>query len=865
MDSPSFCLDKNAGSQYSAFMALNRKKRIITDILIGFAVLTALVIGISLGAALAAMNNIDIRRDFEEYEPALPTQILDRNGNLITEIFAEEKREIVPLNELPKNLIYAVIAREDADFFEHSGVSFKQFFRAVYNNVTGRYFSGFSTITMQVAGAHYADRREISITRKLKEVWYAFLMEKALSKNEILEIYLNEVYFGHNTYGVEAASQFYFRHSARELSVAESAILIIQLASPAFYSPINYPETARARQLDVLNTMIDKGFVSREEAEESFLAYWDSYDYERSNIASAYFDNNSRAPYFSEYVRLQLNNMLYGAVDINKDGYVVHTSLDLGYQAMADDIMTQAYANINTQYRSMSRERLDVVEDRYIPIIDLLSLTFNLEDIQVAGSQERKQAVQTFYNEINPTLNVLSALFGMNDLMKVSKTGLAKADTQSKKTTVEGALITLENNTGRILAMVGGSDYETKQYNRAVNALVQPGSAFKPLYYSAAISSRKLTPASRIYDGPVVFYDEGTNQAYEPENFLGTWEGSVRLRYALATSMNVPSLQVLDTVGFEAAIDRASRMLGMENQKNNKTLFPRGYALGLGVTALAPLNVARAFSTFPSQGREVEPLAIISVKDRQGNVVIEPEKERIRERQKRNTNDLIMSPQEAYVMTDMLKSTVEYGTLMRRRIGWGSVEGFDDVWQRIPMAGKTGTTQNWQDAWTAGFSPYMTTVVWFGFDTPGISLGRYLTGATAAGPVWAEFMTRVHKDLPDKDFTKPETGLISMKVCASSGLLPTNLCTSTVTELFLTGTEPRRPCDVHPFEVERDEEMLLKLQSSMLIEDVPLFELNLSEMGNLGDLRDYGIDLDQIGRDTPLNWEDSSDENPLLD
>ena len=830
-------------------MAFTKKRRIITEVLIGLALFTALALGTAMGVGLATMKNLDIRKDFEEYEPALPTQILDRNGSLITEIFAEEKRDIVPLGELPKDLIYALLSREDATFYQHNGVDFFQFFRAAFNIVTGRYFSGFSTLTMQVAGAHYADRSEISIKRKIKEVWYAFQLEKALTKNEILEIYINEAYFGHNAYGVESASQFYFGHSAREITLAEAAILVIQLASPALYSPINHPETARERQIDVLNQMVDLGYATREEADSSFNDYWDNYNYARSNIASAYFDNNSKAPYFSEYVRLQLNDMLFGAVDINKDGYVVHTTLDLAYQKTAEETMQWGYNDVNTRYRNQSSQRLEVVDERYVPIIDLLSLTFNLEDIMVAGSKERKEATELYYDQINPTLYTMSLMLGISDLRQVTIDGFQKADAQSKRTTVEGALISLENNTGHILAMVGGSDFETKQYNRAVDAIVQPGSSFKPLYYSAAISSRKYTPATRIYDGPIVFYNDETDDAYEPLNFLGEWEGSVLLRYALATSMNVPSLQVLDGLGFQPAIDRASRMLGMEDQKNNEVLFPHGYPLGLGVTAVAPINMARAFATFPSQGKEVVPIAIVSVEDRQGNIILEPEKDRLREKQKRGQEDQIMTPQVAYIMTNLLQSTVEYGTLANRRREAG---GFGDM----AMAGKTGTTQNWRDAWTVGFSPYMTTAIWFGFDTPGISLGRYLTGSTAAGPVWTKYMQAIHKNLEPREFDKPETGLITMRVCADSGLLPTNLCPRTINEVFLSGTEPRKPCDVHPFENERDDELIRKMQGLILLEDVPVNQMNFPDIlaplpGSAGNSGNQGASSDN--------------ENPLLD
>ncbi len=835
-------------------MVSDKKKRLRIEIILAVCIILAVLIGVILGRTLSEIRNIDIRADLQNYEPALPTQILDRNGNLITELFSDEKREIVPVEQLPKHLIYALISREDQYFYEHNGMSYKHFFRALYNIIAGNYFSGFSTLTMQVAGAHYADRREISLTRKIKEVWYAYQIEKALTKNEILEIYVNEAYFGHGTYGVESSSQFYFGHSARDITLAEAAILVIQLASPALYSPINHPDTARSRQIDVLNEMVDLGFCTREEADSSFAEYWDNYDYSRSNIASAYIGNDSLAPYFTEYVRLQLNDMLYGAVDVNKDGYIVHTTLDLDIQNSAQKIMDKAYREVNSKYKRSSNARYETVNEKFIGIIDLLSLTFNIGDIRVTGAKQKSIAIDTYYDSLNPTLYMLSSVFGLTDLNKTSITGFNKNKTRNQRDTIEGALITLENNTGRILSMIGGSDFETKQYNRAVDATVQPGSCMKPLYYSAAISSRILTPATRLYDGPVVFYDESGNP-YEPLNYLGDWSGSVLARFALATSMNVPSIQVLDKVGFNAAIERISKMTGLYDKRNNEVLFPRGFPLGLGVTALAPINMARAFATFPNQGKEIEPIAIISVEDREGNIVLEPEKERLREKQKRKGEDQIMTPQEAYVMIDMLKSTVEYGTLANRR---RYVGGFDGM----PMAGKTGTTQNWQDAWTCGFSPYYTTVVWFGFDTPGTSMGRGLTGATAAGPYWALYMKEIHQDLEPKEFAKPETGLIRVKVCRKSGLLPTNDCDEgTIEELFLVGTEPHRTCDIHKFEKQRDQELLQRLQDNLLIEDVPLNTFDVPQL----ELPDFLLDPDKKTKPGDQKKPDNPDYNPLLD
>ncbi|MFP4619182.1 MAG: penicillin-binding protein 1A [Spirochaetaceae bacterium] len=831
------------GGKTSDMRFYSRKTRILIQVLLIFTVVLTAGIGVSTGVVLAGLHNSDIRSDLREYQPAIPTQILDRDGELIAEIFSDVKRDIVPVNNLPKHLIFALLSREDASFFDHKGFSIRGTVRAAWNLIRGTYFSGGSTLTQQVSGRLYADRSKKTIERKLIELWFAFQMERELSKYEILEIYMNEMYFGHNTYGVEAASQFYFNHPAEEITVAEAAILVIQLASPSAYSPINHPERARARQQNVLEHMISLGYITAEEADISYQRYWDSYNYGRTNIASAYFDNTSKAPYFSEYVRLQLNDMLYGAVNINQDGFIVHTSLDLDIQKIAQEIMEKSYRRVNEQYNSKRKERLDIVEDSYIPIIDLLSLSFDIPDIRVSGAKAKKDSLDVYYNTINPALEMLSGMFGSNKINTVSKYSVEKERDRSSRSQVEGALVTLDNKSGHILAMVGGSEFETKRYNRAVDAKVQPGSSFKPFYYSAAISSGEYTPASRIYDGPIVFFDD-QGRDYTPMNYLGSWQGSVLLRDALANSMNVPSLQILDGVGFEPAIDRAADMLDMADRKDDKDLFPRSFPLGLGVTSVAPIDMARAYTTFPNLGRPSEPLAITRVMSRQGEDILNPEQERLRkQRHEEKQEDRVMSPQAAYVMLDILQSTVDYGTLRWRRINVGGFDG-------MPMGGKTGTTQNWGDAWTLGFSPYYTTAVWFGFDTPGNSLGRELTGATAAGPTWAEYMKRIHKGMEIKEFDKPESGLVNMEVCIKSGLLPTQECDKTKEELFVAGTEPKQFCDVHPFEQQRDTEMTQRLQSSFEMES---FDIDMS--GSAFD----GLSSDSLDSDYDFDDSDIDD------
>ncbi len=820
------------------------KSRLVTLILLGAGFLIAVTLGITLGLILGATRNIQQAGSLQEHKPALPTQILDRNGELVTEFFSEEKRELVSIDQLPRHLIDALLTREDRDFYKHRGFRLWYIIRAAMDIVTGRSFRGGSTLTQQLAGYLYADRKDISIKRKLVELWWALQLERDLTKNEILEQYLNTMYFGHNTYGVEAASQFYFKHSARDLTVAESAMLVIQLASPGRYSPINHPNRAKKLQEEILAQMVSLGYTPKEEAERSFQEYWSGYDYTRSNLTSAWFEREDKAPYFSEYVRQRLEEQLLGSMDLYKEGLIVHTTLDLSMQKTADQVMEKWIQVVNNQHQAQAASRLSVADATFLPIVDLLSLTFNIEGIRFAGAKQRSRGLVQFLDSVNPVMDLSASLFGLDGLKLASQAAYAKDALRSKKTKVEGALVAIESTTGRVLAMVGGRQFEaTNQFNRAVQSKVQPGSAFKPLYYSAAISSRKLTPASMIVDAPVVFWNDD-NTAYIPLNFKGEWKGRVLLRQALEHSMNVPSLKVLDTIGFDAAIERASRMLGITDPTEIELVFPRKYPLGLGIITVSPLEMAQAFATFPNQGRAVEPVAILSVEDRNGRILLEPEKELRSEQMRSGRAQQIMPPQDAYVMTSLLQGVVAEGTL-RGAAEW--VGGFGR-----PIAGKTGTTQNWSDAWTVGFTPQITTAIWFGFDERGYSLGVNQTGATSAGPAWAEFMKAAHEGLPVTDFSRPATGLVEVGVCAKSGKLPTKYCNEgIIKEIFLAGTEPREFCDLHPFEQERNEALKQTIKNSLLMGG----ELDQGGSGQ-PDIQDL-LNLDQPP--TP----DSG--NPLLD
>jgi len=792
-------------------MHFTGKRRTVVLLFAGLLFAVAAALGTALGLSLAANQNTRNMDELMASRPAIPSRLLDINGELITEFFSDEKRDIIPITSLPENQIYALLTREDAPFYKHTGVSLGGLIRAVINNalyvITNKgYFSGFSTLTMQVAGARHADRTDISISRKLKEIWWSYQLERRFSKEEILEQYLNSVYFGHNTYGVEAASQFFFGHSAVENSPAEAVMLVIQLAGSGLYSPIIKPDAARGRQKEILNQMVSAGHITTEEADTSFNTYWSNFDWSRSASDSPYFNRlaNDKAPYFSEYIRTKIEQYLFGQQDIYRDGYTIHTTLNLDFQREADKEVSQGLIKWNKAYRNDRDTKTDYASTDLVQTIDLISLVFDIPEIRVAGAREKRRAEEYFENELAPVMDMMAMTFGLSDLKTLTNITYKKTRSNTQMNNVETALITLGNENGYILAMIGGSEFNrNNQFNRAMDAKVMPGSAFKPLYYSAAISSGTVTPATRIYDSPRVFISpDGT--PYVPGNYAGRWSGYVLVRDALARSLNIPALTVLEKIGFDAAISRSAALLGITDPQEIGETFDRVYPLGLGTLSIAPIRLARAYATMANRGRAVEPIAIRYIEDRDGNIIVNPERELRESQEKRDMQ--IMSPQAAFIMTSMLQTTVARGTLAYAR---RTVDGFDGM----PIAGKTGTTQNWTDAWTMGFSPYYTTALWIGFDKRGNSLGRYQTGATSTGPVWARYMKTIHRDLPRINFPRPETGIVEVEIDKRTGMLPDEDTPEDQLreEVFIAGTEPRTRSNMSAFERERDEDQIIKI------------------------------------------------------
>lgn len=791
------CLDKKPALPYLVLMGKIKKRAYI---LVSVTFLCALFFGVVLGLLLAETTNTINTENFTEFTTALPTRLLDINGEVITQFASDENREIISFTQLPPQMLNALITREDRVFYEHNGFRLKAIIRAFVGVFTGKSLGGGSTLTQQIAGTLYCDRTEKSLTRKLKELWWAIQMERRWSKNEILELYLNKIYFGGGTYGVNAASKYYFGHDATEITPAEAAILVVQLSNPAYYNPFDYPNRAMARQQDVLEEMVKSGYLTPEEATQSYDDFWVNFDYTRIN-SSAYYMRDDKAPWFSEYVRRELSDMLYGTDDIYTSGFTVHTSLNMKHQQAAQKTMDKYIQQANESYKNSSSLRKNSAADTYIPMTELLSLVFNLPQLKTSEQHIENKALSTFNSEINPILDVMSLMFGLEDvkLAVVNKANALK-EQENSKTTIEGTLISLENSTGYITALVGGSEYSSSnQLIRATQAKIQPGSSFKPLYYSAALDSGQFTPATLLSDTPTVFKN-ADGKPYIPANFRGIWEGDVQLWYALSTSMNVVSVKVFEAIGYNAAIDRATALLGIPEEELSSRGFNPYLSLALGTCSVRPIEMARAFAIFGNQGKEVEPIAVLSVEDKNGKVILNPERDLRLAQQEKGNGIQVISPQNAFLMTNMLQKTVTSGTL-NRGAGYGSRFKYQDANGKtytMPAAGKTGTTQNWADAWAVGFTPYITTAVWFGFDIPGQSLGTELTGSTLSGVAWGEYMRVANEDYPYKEFPVPQTGLVKAEVCSVSGQIRTDACENhRITQYFLTGTQPVDICQLH--------------------------------------------------------------------
>ncbi len=628
--------------------------------------LSMLIVGAGLLAGMAVAFSRRLPDVSALYNPPdEATRIYAANGELVASLY-RENRASVPLSQIPDVLQHAVLAVEDDRFYQHRGVDARAIVRALWRNFrAGRLEEGASTITQQLARTLFLTQ-ERTVARKLAEAILALEIERHLTKAEILERYLNQVYFGQGAYGIEMASRVYLGKRAKDLNLAESAMLAGLIKAPSVLSPFQNLPGAKARQGIVLSRMVELGYIRDAVAKKAAA--------QKINLAK---ESNAglfgvRAPYFISYILPYLLDR-YGEDLVYKGGLQIYTTLDV--------------------------------------------------PLQIAGERAVRAGIDA----------------ARADALRVS----------------QGALVAIDPRTGYIRAMIGGYEFKQSQFNRAWQARRQPGSAFKPFIYTAAVAGG-MTPAKIIVDGPISFDIPGF-RIWKPRNYDGRFRGPVTLRYAIEHSINIPAVKTLAEIGPTRVIEVAKRM-GITSP-----LQPN-LSLALGTSDVTPLEMASAYGTLATMGVHAQPVAIAKILDRSGQVLEDHPPQR----------ELVLSEEVAYLMTDLLKGVIARGTGRAAEIG-------------RPAAGKTGTTDDYRNAWFIGYTPFLTTAVWVGNDDNAPM--RRVVGGMVPARIWAAFMKVATRPAPSEDWRRPD-GIIVVSVCGTSGQLAGAGCPNPRREVFIRGTEP---------------------------------------------------------------------------
>jgi penicillin-binding protein 1A len=705
----------------------------------------------------------------ETYQPSQVTTLYDDHNQSFAQ-FYEERRMLVPLAAIPRELKQAILAVEDARFYRHKGIDLRAIYRALWTNIrAGHIVQGASTITQQLSKVIFL-KPEKSISRKTKEALLAIQIERKYTKDQILELYCNQIYFGHGAYGVEAAARTFFKKPVSQLNLSECAFLAGMPRSPQLYSPIYNPERAKRRKAHVLTRMVEEGFITKEQAKTALERPYDP----------RYFNLEKKlAPFFVEYIRIYLEDK-YGTEALYRGGLHVYTTLNVNMQKAAQEAFDRGIREYDKRHGFKGVHRPKVQAAVKTPsLAEELFVGKILKGRVTKVSKEGIEVHASNYLGLIPPDQMTWAR--INDPQKTFRPGdyievrVVSFDEKTKKAVlaleqepgVEGAMVAIEPQTGYIKAMIGGYDFRRSQFNRATQAKRQPGSAFKPFVYAAAIDNH-FAPTDILKDEPIIFPAKltGTNEDWEPQNYDRIFEGPVTLRHALEHSRNVPTIRLLQLVGVETVRQLATRM-GISSH-----LGPH-YSLAIGTSEVTLLEITSSFGVFATGGVRAEPFAIRMVKDREGNILESTEVK----------TQEVLSPQTAYVTTYMMKGVIQRGTGAR-----ASALG-------RPLAGKTGTTQEFTDAWFLGFSPRLAAGVWVGYDAKK-TLGEREAGAAAALPIWMEFMKAALEGTPAEDFAVPE-GITFVEVDRITGKLATPACKDVIKEAFIKGTEPTQKCNAH--------------------------------------------------------------------
>lgn len=705
--------------------------------------LFSILIVIAIALAVAFPNLPDIS-DLQDYRPKLPLRVFSYEGALIGE-FGEERRHLTPVKEIPKVMIDAVLAIEDARFFEHGGVDYKGVLRAALANLGRVKSQGASTITMQVARNVYLST-EKTYTRKIYEILLTFKLEHMLTKDQILEIYMNQIFLGNRAYGFAAASEAYFDKPLANITIAEAAMLAGLPKAPSAYNPINNPKRARSRQLHIIERMLENKFITPEQATAAKK--------EELKVKTTADNTKVHAEYVAETVR-QLMFAQYGDETYTR-GLNVYTTLraadqDVAYRALRKGIMDferrQVYRGPEKfvtlpLHNNEIEDSIDEALDDHPDNGDVMSaLVLEADSKKIRAIRQNGETLEITGDGLKPAQSGLSDKAPPN--IKIRRGAVIRVAKTLKNTweitqlpEVEGAFVALDPRDGSIKAMVGGFDFEKNKFNHAMQAWRQPGSSFKPFIYSAALE-KGITPATVINDAPL-FFDAGVTggQPWEPKNYDGKFEGPMTMRRGLAKSKNMVSIRILQAVGAQNAQEWITRF-GFDQDKH-----PAYLTMALGAGSVTPIQMASAYSVFANGGYRINPWLISKITEQKGKVLVETIPPILDESMR------AIDARNAFVMESLLQEVTRSGTAASAQAKL----------KRPDLYGKTGTTNDSMDAWFAGFQPTLTAVTWIGYDKPR-KLGDRETGGGLSLPVWIQFMEHALKNVPVVEPGAPE-GLI---------------------------------------------------------------------------------------------------------
>ena len=739
--SPSKSSDKSDSSPVRTRPSWLRWLVRITLWITGLAAAAAVGLALTIAVALAvAYPNLPDISDLADYRPKLPLRVYSAEGALLGE-FGEERRNLTPIAEIPQVMKDAVLAIEDARFFQHGGVDYKGVLRAGLANLGRVKSQGASTITMQVARNVYLSS-EKTFTRKIYEILLTFKLEHLLTKDQILEIYMNQIFLGNRAYGFAAASEAYFGKPLKSVSIAEAAMLAGLPKAPSAYNPISNPKRARARQQYIIERMEENGFITAQQAEQAKK--------EELKIRTGPDNTRIHAEYVAEMAR-QLIFAQYGNEAYTR-GLNVYTTLNAAEQEAAYVALRRGIMDYERrqQYRgpekfvalpANAQEVEDAIDDALANHPDngdvLSAVVLEASAKRILAARANGDSVEITGDGLKPAQSGLSDKAPPNikirrgAVIRVVKTPKGAWEiTQLPE--VEGAFVALDPRNGSIRALVGGFDFDKNKFNHAAQAWRQPGSSFKPFIYSAALE-KGFTPATVINDAPL-FFDAGVTggQPWEPKNYDGKYDGPMSMRTGLAKSKNMISIRILQAVGPKTAQEWVGRF-GFDPEKH-----PAYLTMALGAGSVTPLQMASAYSVFANGGYRINPWLIAKVTDHKGRVISEITPPALSEQPR------AIDARNAFVMSSLLQEVTRTGTAARAQA----------TLKRPDLYGKTGTTNDSVDAWFAGFQPTIAAVTWIGYDTPR-NLGSRETGGGLSLPVWISFMERALKGVPVMEPTVP--------------------------------------------------------------------------------------------------------------